>query len=184
VTQIDPDLLPQALPDGWMPGSGKHLGAMVVTFAPPDHYLPERSPHFHPTAGRLLMDALFAAEVEELGDIYWTALVKVPLGENSSGALHIEAALPYLVEEVQHVVPLYVLALGQKVFSALTGSVLGLALYRGLWQHLDERFDWEEALVMPTFSPAEVLDRPSLKAAFDRDVREFASAWRKGRGDG
>jgi hypothetical protein len=169
VARIDPDLLPQPLPEGWMSGAGRHLGAMVVSLAPEAAEI-----RFGATEWRLLTDAFCDAAPVEPRDIYFTSVAKVPGGDPA-------AALSYLVEEVQSVVPRYILALGQGAFAALTGTSLGLALYRGLWQHLDERFDWDEALVLGTHSPADALERRSRRVAFRADVAEFVRAWREGR---
>jgi len=175
VSPIDPDLLPQALPDGWVSGSGRHMGGMVVFQAPEDGYEGEK---INPTEWRLLSDMLWDSGVLDQGDLYYTFLVKVPLDPERADE-QVEAAMPYLIEEIQHVVPRFVLALGQEVFGALGGTGLKLPLYRGNWYRLAEPFDWEEGLVLGTWSPREVLDNPKKGAPFRRDVGEFARAWTK-----
>ena len=176
MTRIDPDLLPQALPDGWVPGSGRHMGGMVVFQAPEPEF---GGTMLAPAEWRLLSDMLWDSGVLDQGDLYYTFLVKVPLDAERADE-QVEAAMPYLIEEVQHVVPRFILALGQEVYDALTGTSLGLALYRGIWQRAADRFDWEEALVLGTWSPREVLDDRKKAEPFRRDVGEFSRAWRKG----
>jgi hypothetical protein len=171
-SRVDPDLLPQPLPDGWLAPRGRHLGAMVVTYEP---YGSRWGPwsHFHPTAFRHLTDCLYAAGNESVTDVYFTSVIKRQGGD-------LDAAMPFLVEEVQRLVPGRVLAVGQQAFDALTGLDLKLPLYRGIWHRLADPFDWEEGLVLGTWHPQEVLDDPRGKAAqFARDVREFVSAWKR-----
>ena len=168
---IDPDLLPQGLPDGWVAGTGKSLGAMVVGLRPSGEM------HLGPTEWRLLSDELMLAGVDDLGDLYVTNLVKSQTDTALLREGHFEAAVPYLVEEVQRTVPKYVLALGQDVFQILTGTSLELPLYRGIWQRLADVFDWDVALVLGTFDPAYVLENPGKIGPFRRDVQEFATAW-------
>jgi uracil-DNA glycosylase len=154
-----------------VPGRGKHLGAMVVTLRP----------NQHPTEYRLLSDALSPTGELDPGDLYWTSLVKAPPDGLPTTDSQVEAGIPYLAEEVQHVVPRFVLALGAQVFRALTGSPLAMPLYRGMWTRLDDPFDWDEGLVMATWSPEEALSLGGYAvAAFRRDVGEFVRAWRKG----
>jgi uracil-DNA glycosylase family 4 len=169
--RADPDLLPQALPEGWLAGTGPHKGAMVVCQWPA-----EGGQHFSPTEKRLLADALAAGGLE-WGDLYVTGLIKMP---RTSAYVwdQVAAASPYLAEEIQHVVPRFVLALGPLAFQALTGTKQELSLYRGIWYRLAEVYDWDEAVVLGTWSPAAVLEDPRKRAAqFERDAAEFARAW-------
>jgi len=146
------------------------MGAMIVVLSPFGEV------HFHPTEGRLVMDMLWDSGVLDLGDIYITSLVKARVTAGDEGGL-IEASFPYLVEEVQNVVPRFTLALGETVWQTLTGLKLKLPLYRGIWHRLADPFDWDEGLVIGTWSPAEALADPRKAQAFRRDVGEFAGAW-------
>lgn len=169
IPHIDPDLLPQALPEGWVPGAGRSMGAWVVSLYP-------LAPEYQPDAWRLLADEL---PVDDLGNLYVTSVIKIA-GPAARTLLDdmVEAARPYLIEEVQQLVPQFLLALGADAYRALTGLTHEMSLYRGNWQHLDEAYDWEGALVMPTWSPDEVLARPSARGGqFRRDLTEFARAW-------
>lgn len=174
MNRFDTDLMPQALPEGWVPGEGLHLGGMIVGEAPGVLDWEEKRP-FMSEAGQLLRKELIASGVHP-EDMYMTNVVKVM----SSGPGEIEAALPYLKEEIQHVVPKYILALGEVPYQTLTGSELGLTLYRGFWARLSEEFDWDEALVLPTYDPASVMRNTRLFKTWRRDLTEFATAWLKG----
>lgn len=172
--RTDPDLLPQALPEGWLAGTGPHKGAMVVCQWPAGD-----GEHFSPTEKRLLADLLAEGGLE-WGDVYATSVVKVPRTPAYIWD-QVSAAAPYLAEEIQHVVPRYVLALGPVAFRALTGSMQELSLYRGIWYRLAEKYDWDEAVVLGTWSPAAVLEDPKKRAAqFERDVLHFAKTWASG----
>jgi len=160
------------LPDDWLPGEGPHLGAMVVN-------LQRGGPlerHIRPTEWRLLVDALADGGMEP-GDLYVTSLIKAPGRDALLSEGLADISFAYLADEVQHTVPRFILALGQQVFTALTGSELELPLYRGIWQRLDERYDWDEALVLGTYAPADVLRYTAKMAPFRRDAAEFARAW-------
>lgn len=177
------DLMPQALPEGWVPGEGMHLGAMIVGEAPGKNEWEQKRP-FVGDSGQLLRKELVAAGLNP-DDMYITNIVKIwpRTDEGKTRApneLEIEAALPYLVEEIQHVVPKYILALGAPAFHTLVGTNLGISLYRGFWQRLDEKFDWDDALVLPTWHPAYILRQPQQKKTWRRDLTEFATKWLKG----
>lgn len=183
--RLDPDLLPQGLPAEWVPGEGLHLGGMIVGEAPSRTEWEKKSP-FVGTSGQFLRKELRAAGIFS-EDMYITNIVKIwPRDDEGNtrppSRAEIDAALPYLKEEIQHVVPKYILALGASTFRTLVGTELGLSLYRGFWQRLDEKFDWEEALVLPTYDPAFIL-RPEGRRLIDiwrRDLTEFATTWLKG----
>jgi len=183
IKRIDPDLFPQPLPDEWVPGEGLHLGAMIVGEAPGESEWREKRP-FVGRSGQLLRRELVAAGLSP-EDMYITNIVKVwPRDEKGKtrtpNRQEIEAALPFLKDEIQHVVPKYILALGNQAFRTLVGTDLGISLYRGFWHRLDESFDWDEALVLPTFHPAYILRNINKIDIWRRDLTEFAMAWLKG----
>lgn len=170
------------LPKGWIPGKGLHLGGMIVGEAPGATEEAEGEP-FVGASGALLRDTLSVYGVDP-AEMYITNVVKWrPPNNATPNAEDIEKGLPYLEDEIQHVVPRYILALGNTAFQTLVGTELGITLYRGFWRRLAEGFDWEEALVLPTFHPAYVLRDRSKLPIFQKDVGEFAKTWLKGRNE-
>jgi len=176
MNRIDLDLFPQALPQGWVSGEGLHLGGMVVGVAPGNKEWEEKRPFVGDT-GQFLREELTATGLNS-DDMYLTNVVKVCRNDEIQPL--IDAALPYLKEEIQYVVPKYILALGEEVYQTLTGSILKIDLYRGIWSRLDEKFDWDEALVLPTYDPGIAMQNHRMLKVFRRDLTEFANAWLKG----
>jgi len=172
---MSPALDALGLPDGWQEGVGPHMGAMVVVLQPPSVLTHQMGA----TEWRLLADQLYMGGMD-VAALYATALVKKP----GDDAPTVEESIPYLAEEIQRTVPRYILALGQEVYTALTGLQSELALYRGIWQRLADRYDWDEALVIGTWTPAEALENPARMSPFRRDVREFARVWKSKFPDG
>lgn len=188
MSKIDLDLLPQSLPEGWVPGVGPHFGCMIVGEAPGKTEWEVKRP-FVGKAGQFLRQELVNIGLDP-DYMYITNVVKVyPPNDGRTASTktpsedQIEAGLPYLIQEIQHVVPKHILALGSVAYQTLTGSALQISLYRGMWYRLAEQFDWEEALVLPTYHPAYVmrnLGNTHLLKVWRRDLTEFATAWLKG----
>lgn len=172
-----PGLLKEAgYSDHYVAGMGMHMGAMVVGEAPGEQEDEIGTP-FIGRSGQLLRDELEAAGINPR-NVYITNVVKWRPPKNRTPKQdEIDANLPYLIEEVQKGVPRYILALGNVAFKTLVGTDLGVTLYRGFWQRLDEKFDWEDALVLPTFHPAYMLYNPGMLNTWRRDLTEFAVRW-------
>jgi uracil-DNA glycosylase len=167
------------LPDGWVPGEGDHSGVMIVGEAPGAEEWEHKRP-FIGDAGRFLRVALGEAGIDP-ADVWITNTVKVfPPIDGRSGKkkkpspAQIEAARPYLNEEIWHLAPRYILALGGVANRTLTGSRQGITRCRGSWQPLNQAFG-HEAQVLPTFHPSYIRQfGKKFTDVWETDLAEFA----------
>jgi uracil-DNA glycosylase len=131
-------------------------------------------------AGRILDTALVEAFLTERvrHEVVVTNVVKCrPPGNRTPTEKEIETCTNlYLVNEIEIVDPLCILALGNAACDALLGQV-GITSIRGTWHRLDrEKMTW----VMPTYHPMYVTyqrHKPEVAEQFQADVNEFAAKW-------
>jgi len=149
---------------------------MLVGEAPGADEVTEGRP-FVGASGKKLRAAL-----TELGldadSTYITNVVKIrPPNNRTPKPEEISDFLDLLRAEIHEIRPKRILALGNIAFQTLTGSTMGVTLYRGFWQKLNlERFghDWD-CLVMPTWHPAYLLYNRRNTPIWERDLAEFVA---------
>lgn len=170
--------------DEFVPGLGAAHGAMVVGEAPGKVEWELKLP-FQGPSGQLLNSVLESLGINR-DDLYITNVVKsLPENviyskySNAPRPEEIELWKPVLKEEIHKTIPMYILALGSVAYKTLTGSIYNVSLYRGMWYPLDEYWDWDLALVLPTFHPAAVLRDRRKMPIFERDIKLFIDTWRE-----
>lgn len=150
-------MTPRELPDGWVPGEVASRHVMIVGEAPGEVEWEQKRPFVGPTGREILRPALEAVGIDPT-TVYITNVVKIwPTSDGKTRPpddAEINAALPFLIEEIRDFKPKYILALGNVAHRALTDSVEGVTeARREPWRKLKARFE-VDAEVFSTFHPS------------------------------
>ena len=106
-------------------------------------------------------------------DVYVTCALKCAPGESESSlAEGLTSCRPFLVREISVNSPRVIVALGESAASAFLG--------KAPFDDVRGRFhSYGEILLMPTYDPATLLERPELKKDVWKDMRRVAAELKK-----
>ena len=105
----------------------------------------------------------------DLSDVYYTQAIKCRTFDQSPSNADIKACRSYLEEEIAHVKPKWVLALGNEALLSTTGKS-GITKYRGrVYDHS------QSVSVVPTISPSAVKRNPGQRGGYLADLRLLAN---------
>ncbi|APS00875.1 hypothetical protein BCY86_03685 [Pajaroellobacter abortibovis] len=107
-------------------------------------------------AGQLLDKMIQAMGLDSARDVYICNIIKCrPPNNRRPTSEEIDACVPYLNEQIAHVSPKVIVALGNTAVAALLGTKVGITKIRGQWKLYKGSI-----LVMPTYHPSYLM-RPS-----------------------
>ncbi|MCB0324706.1 MAG: uracil-DNA glycosylase [Bdellovibrionales bacterium] len=118
-------------------------------------------------AGALLTAAIEKGMGLRRDDVYICNVVKCRPPQNRTPLPDETAScVPYLYEQLEHIRPEVIVALGGPAQQALSAVAGGITRLRGSW------LEWRGIPVMPTFHPAYILRNPAAKRPFWEDLQE------------
>ena len=150
----------------YVPGQGpSDAEVMLVGEAPGATEVSESAP-FVGQAGRKLDSALNDIGIDRSG-LYLTNVVKVRPPDNKTPTKdEIDAWMPVLEVEIDHVNPAIIVPLGTTASQAVLSTQEGITEVRG------REFDREDRTVVPTFHPAAMFYDDSKQVDFEADLEK------------
>jgi len=119
-------------------------------------------------AGQLLDRMIQAMGLDPENDVYICNIIKCrPPGNRRPEPAEVDECIPYLHDQLAHVEPQAIVALGNTAVAALLGTKLGITKIRGAWKLYKGRIP-----VMPTYHPSYLLREEPRQAEAKRQVWE------------
>lgn len=119
-------------------------------------------------AGQLLDKMIQAMGLDPAKDVYVCNIIKCrPPGNRRPEPDEVTACIPYLHEQIAHVDPKVIVALGNTSVAALLGTSVGITKVRGSWKLYRGKIP-----VMPTYHPSYLLRSSPQQAEAKRQVWE------------
>ena len=108
----------------------------------------------------------------DVSSVMWCSAIKCLTWNMDATKTHQKACLPYLRQEIAHVQPQFVLALGAEAWFAASGWA-DITKHRGGTYNLPEDCQ-SDAILFPTISPSAVARSPHLRQGFVADLKYLA----------
>ncbi|WP_370931315.1 uracil-DNA glycosylase [Bartonella sp. DGB1] len=151
-------------------GTGIINAKLMVIGPPPDREEDKNGTIFAGIAGQLL-DKMLLSINETRETIYLTHIIPWrPPGNRAPTTIEIEKCRPWIEKQIELVAPKVILAMGGLATQILLKNNVFLTI-RGKWQEY-QTTNGQTCLLMPSFSPSDLLKMPSQKKYAWHDLLE------------
>jgi len=125
-------------------------------------------------SGQLLDKILDACGFNRTQHVYISNIIKCrPPANRTPAAEEINACLPSLLKQIDHIDPKIMIMLGATALKSLAGPDLKITRLRGTW------IPWHNRLAMPVYHPSALLRNPSLKRDTWEDFKKIVMKYRE-----
>ena len=155
-------------------GEGNSHAPILIVWEGPGRDEDLQGRPFIGRSGQLLDKILDACGFNRTQHVYISNIIKCrPPANRTPSAEEINACLPYLLKQIDHIDPKIMIMLGATALKSLAGPDLKITRLRGTW------IPWHNRLAMPVYHPSALLRNPSLKRDTWEDFKKIVMKYRE-----